>query len=429
MTAPFDPARFFWLELDRTGALSDATPLTPVAQALAAGATDLVILSHGWNNDRADAERLYAALWANVRGRLHVVDPVKLVVCGIVWPAQSFRTDFDQGLVSAPVAAAFGDAAFTDLHEDAFAQIVAQTAGFLSDPALDPLVRAAAASPSDGAAPLFARLKALTTPAAGDTELAEQSRVFDPSFPFDTLSALQQPPDLTVSAGVGGALSIADGLHGIISGARAAAARLLNVATYFEMKNRAGIVGTALGHALAGLDRTAGVRLHLVGHSFGARLVTAAADAYRQMPGEFELRSLTLLQGAFSHNALSLAQHGVFSGVIDHVSGPISVTHTHNDWATGIAYAVASRLSRDTTRAVGDPDDRFGAMGGNGALHVAPAHCAAASAVRTGFAPVAGKVNNFLADAYVVAVPGVVDAHNNVTGSECGALVAATIEA
>ena len=44
-----------------------------------------------------------------------------------------------------------------------------------------------------------------------------------------------------------------------------------------------------------------GKRVHLVGHSFGGRLMTAATAA-----AEGKISNLTLLEGAFSHNALSV---------------------------------------------------------------------------------------------------------------------------
>ena len=44
------------------------------------------------------------------------------------------------------------------------------------------------------------------------------------------------------------------------------------------------------------------IRLHLVGHSFGGRLVTAAAHAF---PADTPAVTITLLQAAYSHNGLA----------------------------------------------------------------------------------------------------------------------------
>ena len=62
-----------------------------------------------------------------------------------------------------------------------------------------------------------------------------------------------------------------------LSGFKAAAMNVLNFTTYFEMKARAGTVGKNGVAAL--IDRLAPQvqRIHLVGHSFGGRVVAAAA--------------------------------------------------------------------------------------------------------------------------------------------------------
>ena len=90
-----------------------------------------------------------------------------------------------------------------------------------------------------------------------------------------------------------------------------------------------------------------------------------------------ELFSLTILQGAYSHNALARqikpGLDGAFPLVVGKPTGPITITHTHNDLACTIAYALASRLSRDTTQGVGDASDEFGAMGANGPQKLARA--------------------------------------------------------
>jgi hypothetical protein len=146
------------------------------------------------------------------------------------------------------------------------------------------------------------------------------------------------------------------------------------------------------------------------------------------MPLDFY--SLTLLQGAFSHNALAVEVErgvpGAFQNVVGRPSGPISITHTHNDLACTLAYALASRLSRDMTKSIGDKNDMFGAMGANGAQKLA-ASALAAEVEDENFAPKSGKVNGFLADAYILKTD-TSDAHNNVTNPTCGKLVSAVIE-
>ena len=82
-----------------------------------------------------------------------------------------------------------------------------------------------------------------------------------------------------------------------------------------------------------------------------------------------KLKSLTLLQTAFSHNGFSKSMNGLFRNVIDQkrIDGPILVTHTKNDKAVGLAYPMASRISGEKTAAFGDENDVFGGIGRNGA--------------------------------------------------------------
>ncbi|HEY3441776.1 MAG TPA: hypothetical protein VGK29_13515 [Paludibaculum sp.] len=138
-------------------------------------------------------------------------------------------------------------------------------------------------------------------------------------------------------------------------------------ASYYHMKTRAGAVGAiGLAPCLQTLHhRQPNLRLHLAGHSFGARLVTAAVSALP--PGI--VRSLTLIQAAFSQFAFEPT--GAFYNVLDprRVTGPILVTHSSHDKAVGFAYPVASRLAHQNASALGDKSDPYGGLGRNGAPH------------------------------------------------------------
>ena len=82
--------------------------------------------------------------------------------------------------------------------------------------------------------------------------------------------------------------------------ANAIIAYILNIFAYNEMKIRAGIVGNGLAAQVLNPFLADRKRVHLVGHSFGGRPMTAATAVV-----EGKISNLTLLEGAFSHNALS----------------------------------------------------------------------------------------------------------------------------
>ena len=142
----------------------------------------------------------------------------------------------------------------------------------------------------------------------------------------------------------------------------------LNLLSYFRMKHRAGVIGAqGLAPLLAHLkDR----RIHLIGHSFGARLVTAAVQA---LPLPVKPASLSLLQAAFSHFAFAEKfdgrRDGAFRAVVAErkVAGPILITHTHADKAVTLAYPVASRIGGQDCASLGGEADRYGGLGANGA--------------------------------------------------------------
>jgi hypothetical protein len=381
-------------------------------------------------------------LWTNVIASLKAnggPDPAKIVIVGVLWPSQQYRTDFDQAAagvpsdatlsVQAPVA---GDG---DLDPQLLAETVSDFAALVGGAAGQTIKDAAlhtAADLNDHNAKVLlqAAKSAIIGGATLDSELASDAGGLDQD-PKDILLSLFSPPATLVSPAAGQALDIGTVLSNALMGPRAAVARLLNQLTYFEMKKRAGVVGQKLGAVVAPtLASPAALRVHLVGHSFGARLVTAAAAAFAPAANS-KLVSLTLLEGAYSHNGLASTLpgggSGAFKAVLEKqcVGGAITITHTHNDSACTIAYALASRLSRDTTSALGDANDMFGAMGANGAQHLAPAAYAPSLTMARGTASYAvrpGLVNNVLGDACI-------SEHMDVTNADVGALVASAIKA
>jgi pimeloyl-ACP methyl ester carboxylesterase len=143
------------------------------------------------------------------------------------------------------------------------------------------------------------------------------------------------------------------------------------------MKDRAGIVGST-GVAQT-IQKIRGVRtdleVHLIGHSFGGRLVTAAANA--QPAADSPIVTMSLLQAAYSHNGLAkdwdgAGNDGGFRSVVSDrkVKRSILISHSVHDFPVGTAYPLASRIMGMTAAAlVGGPNDKFGGMGRNGAQH------------------------------------------------------------
>ena len=416
----------FDVEFRRDGSVFDQEQAASLLSGLR-DASDLLVLSHGWNNDRADAEKLYDAFLANLtqlQERAPDGAAPKLAVLRVFWPSKKF-TDAD--LIPG------GGVASADAENDG--ALLRALSALKHDP--DRLGEAgedsARAGNIDQATALIdqletsesarrefvLRIRSVLNPDEaheddGSCEFFDR----DPEELFDAFS-VGVPVDLPV--GEGGVAAVSDGgaafLGDLLSGTKAAARRITNFGTYYQMKARAATVGrTGLASLLLRVrERYPQLPVHLVGHSFGGRLVTAAASMIE--PGDAPV-TMTLLQAAYSHNGLGRKfdgrNDGAFRRILDRtlISGPVVITHTKNDLAVGIAYPLASRIARDNSTGLGDQDDPYGGMGRNGARHTPEVSLdeteLRAVAVGPGYSFRPGNVYNLNADKFITE-------HNDVT--------------
>jgi len=422
---------FFKLDFTKEGAV-DASDHSAAAAALAdPGITELLILSHGWNNDIAEARALYEELLGNLRSTIdrEAEQARSIAVVGVYWPSKRFTDDAlrpsaDPGGGSASITGA-GDVRLLADKLDRLGELLGGI-----DPAILDRAKAALPDLEDRAKARTDFVEALQAmlPQPSDTEDDNSARLFTPHKGDDILNALSDPVELADDRDSGGGVTAlldegramdADGsassLAGFWNGAKGGAWRLLNYSTYYVMKERAGAIGAGLNKVLAGIRAgRPDLHIHLAGHSFGARVVTAAVAG--GIP--FRPQSLALLQGAFSHNGFAAnidGKAGFFRSVIveNRVLGPIIVTHTRNDMAVGIAYAIASRFSGDKRAAVGGPADKFGGIGRNGAMRMQQEATASkleqGSFVYPPWAPT--RITNLLADEFIAD-------HGDVAGPE-----------
>ena len=124
---------FIWLKFDETGHLSGGVePLRAIHAAMKKEkAKDLLILSHGWKNERSHALRLYRDLWRNTLP--HLPESRRFVIAGIAWPAVKYPTDFDSAAIEAAVntgaLASWSGSAPKDLDERLFEQAIRAALG------------------------------------------------------------------------------------------------------------------------------------------------------------------------------------------------------------------------------------------------------------------------------------------------------------
>lgn len=268
------------------------------------------------------------------------------------------------------------------------------------------------------------QLRSLLNPDAAHDD--DNSKLFFKMKGSEMLEKLKAPTPLVGggTAGGGGAASFHDGggaagFGDFFSGFKAGAMRFLNYFTYYEMKNRAGTVGRKGVAPLVDELAQSVERVHLVGHSFGGRVVASAVSGSTTD----KIQTLSLLQTAFSHNGFSRSMKGFFRDVVDRkrVHGPILVTYTPNDKAVGIAYPTASRLSGTVASAFGDKNDKYGGLGRNGAQkmddHEVVEKTNELLPVGGAYVWENGRFHNLESSKFIVDPKGG-DAHGFVTGKE-----------
>jgi hypothetical protein len=386
------------LTYDETGQLTSSGRSAVIGEIAAAGVEDLFVLCHGWNNQATGAEKLYDALIPKIataaEGRLGAIG-----FAGVVWPAIWFP-DTPTGAPQATRGAALA-AESENVVDDADDPALTAPSGTDIAAALcesypegdtrrdtiarlGELIDAGLAAVSVGTEPDSAQRSRLDTfrellqtlvpdPATGAEEDNGETKLLRTDSPqSDYANAARvfgSAPPGSATQGIG------DGLGAAWNGAK----DVLRVWSFYTMKARAGDIGRAgLSLLLEDLHTAAGgIRVHLVGHSFGARLVSYAL-AGTSSAAASPVGSLTLLQGAFSHWTFAHKQDNPFDkdgelhAYADRVHGPLVATFSEHDWAVCNWYPKASFLARQDTSA-NNPASRWGGMGADGYQAVNPA--------------------------------------------------------
>jgi len=397
-----------------------------------AGVTDLFFISHGWLQNAEAARDFYRKFFESF---VAVAQPNDLpgrtfTIVGIIWPSK----EFDELVAVSGVPGGTQGSASLKAADKASQQALQEKLERMKEIFIQPAQK----QTLDGAKTLLLdiedkasarqefvdKIRSLLDPAAANSEDASDTFFKDDGNELmKNLKVAEDDVDDEV-AGAGGSASLplgvgtvhameggAASLAAFLSGFKAAAMNLLNFTTYLEMKARAGKVGKDGVAKL--IDKLAPEvnRIHLIGHSFGGRVVTAAAATC----STDKIKSMSLLQTAFSHNGFSKSMKGFFRSVVDQnrVKGPIIVTHTKNDKAVGVAYPLASRIAGDKTAAFGDENDKFGGLGRNGAQQMGKDELVKGDLLdaTADYAFQAGKFFNLEGSAFIKG-------HGDVTGKE-----------
>jgi choline dehydrogenase len=369
----------FWeVTFDEGGGLVDNGAVDQLLSQLPGqGVTDLFIFSHGWNNSPPVARALYQNYFAQLRTIFDQLgNPLprrreaNIGGVGVIWPSMRW-IDED------PPAGGEGAASLGFPAAPSDTEVVLALKAVFGKPeqqqALDELAALLKERPHDPQK--LARFQALMAQLTTGHDVAwavedngERALLSEP--PQDVFTRFAAvTPDVPDEGGVAGFHPF----QRLWDGAKQA----LRQATYWEMKKRAGMVGEkGLGPLIGQIQQVQPeLRVHLLGHSFGARLVSFALTTLPEGTAS-PVKSLLLLQGAFSHFAFAASlphdpgRAGALDGMQKRVDGPLAVTHTLKDMAVGTFYPLASLAAGQDAAAFGDSLYRWGAMGHDGAQAV-----------------------------------------------------------
>jgi pimeloyl-ACP methyl ester carboxylesterase len=371
----------FWkLEFNEDGQPEHAATFdTFISEVRANNLSDLFVFSHGWNNDPPTAMRMYQLFFAEMRKLLDDPNTPKrraatIGTAGIIWP--SIRWPEEEASASTGGAASLNSSEERNLFEELKKVFKTEQQCRILDELALMLERKqrSEAALKQFKVKLGQLIQAPRVNQSSQDNLEQRGVLANDDNWREVFDALADEEPSEQSPG--GAAGLGDMFSRLWSGATGA---LRNV-TYWQMKERAGVVGMrGLGPLIGRLhEAAADLRVHLLGHSFGARLVSYALAGLPNRPAgaKSPVKSLFLLQGAFSHFAFADAlpfdrtRKGDLAGMGSRVDGPLLTTHSLKDLAVGAAYPLASVVAGQDAADQADILFRWGSMGHDGAQAV-----------------------------------------------------------
>ncbi len=358
--------------------------------------TDVFIVSHGWRNDVGAAVQLYDAWLANLTS----VQPTARsrpgfhpLFIGLHWPSEPWGNESISASF-APCDAAIDHAAAEQ------AERLCAGPDAASDLRIVYEAYATADNPHSLPTAVERAYRRLHEALGGESD---DMPPFDPEAIFQ---AAKQDEEMDLLTGASFAA--------LSWGSLLAPLRILS---FWRMKNRARAFGEGAAGRLVRTIQSHGAAVHLMGHSFGCVVMSAAAVASAR-----PVQSMVLVQGAVS--LWAYRETGYFHPLIRdrHCAGPIVATTSPFDLAVGKAYPLAAGIARQESFAPELPKyGGIGAFGIQGLSDVTSSRPIGGTSEDYAFED--GRVYNVDAGAVISGNHGQHDAHSDFIHPEVAQLV------
>lgn len=340
--------------------------------------SDVFLFSHGWNNDFEYATGLYESFidgFISMRKErnLPLAEGFKPLLIGVFWPSATFVMNSEQApkFASADprrrdpeVANEIGELAsiaenVEEKRRERF-YALAHSRSLNKADAIElaeiMLSSAITLESEVGGAPADAQELVRMWSLFAEKEVPITSDLSD----FGTATPVESSEPMTAGA-VGDFFSNLD------------PRRILRLPSVWKMKDRAGVIGSkGVNPLLRAILEKSTSKVHMVGHSYGAKVVLSGTCFGGQLPRP--VSSMLLLQGALSHLAFAdsipgSTKAGGYQQALNRVQSPILATFSSNDFPLTKAFHFAVRRKSDLGEAkiaASEPPSRFAALGGFG---------------------------------------------------------------
>jgi hypothetical protein len=366
--------------------------------------SDVILFSHGWNNDFAAACGLYGRFLQAFEQLVRTYPPPRPfspIFVGIAWPSEWM---------------VFGDGPRIAAASGAEEASVSRLGSLLESSGLMERAdrfRALMAKPTIdvGEATELSELLAPLIASAPDDELGDGAVTA-----ADLLLAAEDTARVERPSAAPANLDDFGGTGGGGAGPQAAGwldkldpRTYIRLASVYQMKDRAGRVGAhGMSELLRAIQASTAAKVHGAGHSYGCKVMLSAICIGPTLARPMD--SLLLLQPAVSHLCFATRvpgtnQAGGYRRALDPtvVRGPIMSTYSRRDFPLHATFHLSLRRRADLGEAriagggtsAGDPPSRYAALGGygprgSGEVLVDPIHPAGGSYRDRFAAPIVG---------------------------------------